>query len=221
MPTKLNYLILTRGSKSYKTSLNCLKAKHQHLSSLVTCDIDLSQVPTGTYLISTFNYTNISYKSTAFIQIKKWDNKKISTIKLDKVGGNLKEYDSNSIHFYFNKKVYAKNLTALKFEDKDKNEYKIDIYNCRSTFDYDSHVYCYGKLKYKAGSYKIINVQYDKEIIKPSNDLNLILAEDLLDIEKAYNYHGRKVCAGRLNSLLFRFKDYAKVFIFLKFSLKM
>ena len=71
MPTKLNYLILTRGAKSYKTSLNCLKAKHQRLSSLVTCDIDLSQVPTGTYLISTFNYTNISYKSTAFIQIKK------------------------------------------------------------------------------------------------------------------------------------------------------
>ena len=76
-------------------------------------------------------------------------------------------------------------MTALKFEDKDKNEYKIDIYNCRSTFDYDSHVYCYGKLKYKAGSYKIFYMQYDKEIIKPSNDLNLLLDEDLLDIEIA------------------------------------
>ena len=65
-------------------------------------------------------------------------------------------------------------MSALKFEDKDKNEYYIQIYNCHSSFDYDSHVYCYLKLNYKAGSYKIIYIQYYKEIIKPSNDLNFI-----------------------------------------------
>jgi len=59
------------------------------------------------------------------------------------------------------------------------------MYDCHGSFDYDSHVYCYGKLNYKVDSYKIIYMKYDKEIIKPSNDFNLILAEDLLDIKIA------------------------------------
>ena len=58
-PRKLYDLILTHGFKSYITPLNCLKVEHEHLSSLVTCDIDVSQVPMGSYLISFFIYTNI------------------------------------------------------------------------------------------------------------------------------------------------------------------
>ena len=64
-----------------------------------------------------------------------------------------------------------------------------------SSFDLDYHVKCYVKIKIKVDAYKIIYVQYEKEIIVPSNDFNLIIAEDNLAFEMAYNYHGREVCA--------------------------
>ena len=66
---------------------------------------------------------------------------------------------------------------------------------CRSSFDLDCHVKCYVKIKIKADAYKIIYMQYEKEIIEPSNDFNLIIAEDNLVLKMAYNYHGREVYA--------------------------
>ena len=210
-PKKLYDLEIKRGFKSYKIPLNCLKEESRDLSVIVTCDIDLSNVPLGTYLIDKFNYTNITYISNAYFKIKEIDDKKLSDIKLDKATGDLKEYQlsSRSIHFEFSDNVEHKKINAIKVEDKDKNEYKIKILNCYATSDLLHNVNCSPNIKLKAGTYKLIYVQYDKEIILPSKDINLILTEDNLALDSAYNYHSREVCAGKLNSLIFSFKDYS------------
>ena len=64
------------------------------------------------------------------------DDKKISDIKLTDVTSNEVEYKSYAIPFklFFNDKVDPKKLVTLKMEDKDKNEYKISIVNCK-TYD--------------------------------------------------------------------------------------
>ena len=210
-PKKLYDFELKRGFKSYKIPLNCLKAESQKFSLLVSCDINLSDVPLGTYVISKFNYTNITYLSNAYIKIKEVDDKKISDIKLDKATGNLKEFQltSRPINFEFSETVDYKKLNTIKIEDKDKNEYKINLYLCDSAIALSHNVHCNPNIKIKAGTYKLIYVQYDKEIILPSNNIDIIIAEDNLELESAYNYHGREVCAGKLNSLLFNFEDYS------------
>lgn len=210
-PKKLYDFELKRGFKSYKIPLNCLKAESHKFSVLVTCDINLSDVPLGTYVISKFNYTNITYLSNAYIKIKEVDDKKISDIKLDKATGDLKEYQltSRPINFEFSETVDYKKLNTIKIEDKDKNEYKINLYSCSGAMTLSRGVRCYPNIKIKAGTYKLIYVQYDKEIILPSNNIDITIAEDNLALETAYNYHGREVCAGKLNSLIFNFKDYS------------
>ena len=207
-PKKLYDLILTHGFKSYITPLNCLKVELKHLSSLVTCDIDVSQLPMGSYLISSFNYTNISYKSTAVIKIKELDKKKVSYIKLYNVISDAEEYSySYKNRLYFSDNVDPNKLDTLKIEDKDKNEYKILI-KCDKLDD--KLVKCFGNIKLKAGIYKILYVQYENEIIKPSEDLDFDISEDILDIEEAYNYHYDEICAGRLNALKIKFNKYAR-----------
>ena len=211
-------LDLTRGLKSYKIPLNCIKAEDQVLSVLVTCDIDLSRVPLGTYLISKFNYTNITYISNTFIKIKEIDIKKISEIKLDKIEcmkqyGCIKEYglDTNPVRFHFTQGVEYKKLVAIKIEDKNKNEYKVKFGSCVPDMDYyvlNHIVYCNPDIKYKAGAYKVIYVQYENELILPSTEeIFLNIAEDNLALKYAYQAHGRKECAGKLNSIFFYFKE--------------
>ena len=103
--------------------MNCLKVEHEHLSSLVACDIDVSQVPMGSYLISSFNYTNITYISTAVIKIKELDNKKFPSLKLNNVTSEAEEYSySYKNKLYFSDNVDPNKLDTLKVEDKDKNE---------------------------------------------------------------------------------------------------
>ena len=199
-PKKLYNFELKHGFKSYKIPLKCLIAESHQFSVLVTCDINLSNVPLGTYVISKFNYTNITYISNAYIKIKEVDDKKISDIKLDKATGDLKEYQltSRHINFEFSENVDYKKLNTIKIEDKDKNEYKIKLYLCYSEKSLSRYGYCKLDIKLKAGTYKLIYVQYDKEIILPSTDIDLTIAEDNIELENAYNYHGREVCAGKL-----------------------
>ena len=216
-PKKLYNFVITRGYKSYKIPLNCSKVQHQHLSSLVTCDIDIYKVPIGTYPISSFNYSNIKYMSTASIKIKEVDNKKISDIKLTNLTyKDLKEYQKDSpfrMMFYFSDKIDIEKIAAIKFEDEEKNEYKMQIH-CHKE-DYDE-MKCFGDMIYKAGVYNIIYLQYEKEIIKPSHDLNFILNEDILEIEEARNYYGRDICTDRLNTLLIHFKNFITYIYFTK-----
>ena len=216
---KLYDFVLTRAFKSYKIPLNCLKVKNQLFSSLVTCKIDLSKIPMGTYLISTFNYSNITYISTASIKIKEVDDKKISDIKLTDVKSNQIEYKSYATPFklYFSDKVDPKKLVTLKMEDKDKNEYKISIVNCKKC---DNLIECSGVFNYKAGIYKVIYVQYDKEIIKPSKNLNFNILEDIINIESVYHSYSNEICAGELNHLHIYFDNYMECIYLSKIFLK-
>ena len=208
-PKKLYDFELTHGFKTYKIPLKCPKAERQHFSVLVTCDINLANVPLGTYLISKFNYTNITYISSALIKIKEVDDKKISDVKLVEAKEDLKEYqlNENSIYFNFNKLIYVNKLISIKVEDKDKNEYKIKINNCYNSLEQGIEMYCNVNIKLKAGPYKIIYVQYEKEIILPDKDIGITLDEDNLVLEYAEGTYARKVCAGKLNSLTFDFKS--------------
>ena len=208
-PKYLYNLNLTRGSKSYKTPLNCIKAENQSLSVLVTCDIDLSQVPLGTYIISSFNYTNKSYTSTPSIKIKEIDITKISDIQIDNVYGNIKEYslDSGRIYFRFSQRVNFDKLVTLKIEDENKNEYKLKLQECNSNGD-PYEPYCYINNKCKAGTYKLIYIQYEKEIILPSRELKIILEKDYLEISHVYNeFTLQAPCTNKLNYLKFYFND--------------
>ena len=51
---------LTHGLKTYKIPLKCPKEESKNFSVLITYDIDLLNVPLGTYLTLQFNYTNIT-----------------------------------------------------------------------------------------------------------------------------------------------------------------
>ena len=211
--------VLTRAFKSYKIPLNCSKVENQHFSALVTCKIDLSKISMGTYLISTFNYSNITYISTASVKIKEVDDKKISDIKLTDVTSNKVEYKSYAIPFklYFSDKVDPKKLVTLKMEDKDKNEYKISIVNCKT---YDNSIECSGVFNYKAGIYKVIYMQYDKEIIKLSKNLDFIILKDIISIKSVYHYYSNVICAGELNPLCIYFDNYMECIYLSKIFLK-
>ena len=133
------------------------------------------------------------------------DDKKISDIKLDSMTYYTEEYSVYSFNFNFSDKVDPNKLVSIKFEDKDKNEYKIIFKNYESTGE--KSVTCFGSLKYRAGNYKIIYIQYEKEIIKPSIDLYFIIREDILDIIKTECTFNSEICAGRLNTLTIYFND--------------
>ena len=218
-PKQLDDLVITRGFKSYEIPMNCLKAEQQHHSSLVTCDIDLSEVPMGTYLISAFNYSNVTYKSTAPIKIKEIDDKKISDIKLEDMSSRFNEYSLiyNDFKLYFSGKIEPEKLVALKFEDKDKNEYKVSIIKCKKN---DNSIECLGRLNYKAGIYKVIYVQYDKEIIKPSKDLNFVIQEDIINIESLIHYYSSNICSGELTPLTIYFDKFMERVFFSKIYLR-
>ena len=126
---------------------------------------------------------------------------------------NLKEYqiDVTSNNLYFSDIVNFYKIITIKIEDKDKNVYKLLAQSCEYIYDdFKKQERLYGNIIYKVGTYKIIYVQYDKEIIKSSNNIYLILSEGILDIQIAYNYHGREIYTGRLNTLRILFNHYAR-----------
>ena len=132
---------------------------------------------------------------------------------------NEVEYKSYAIPFklFFNDKVDPKKLVTLKMEDKDKNEYKISIVNCKT---YDNSIECSGVFNYKAGIYKVIYMQYDKEIIKLSKNLDFIILKDIISIKSVYHYYSNVICAGELNPLCIYFDNYMECIYLSKIFLK-
>jgi hypothetical protein len=63
-------------------------------------------------------------------------------------------------------------------------------------------------------------MQYDKEIIKLSKNLDFIILKDIISIKSVYHYYSNVICAGELNPLCIYFDNYMECIYLSKIFLK-
>ena len=91
-PEYLTNIELEKGGKNYKPKTKCFHSEKVHDETLIKCELDLSGISSGTYIINSFFYKKKMYFSRAKIEILQSD-KKISNIKLiNIVDNNIYEY---------------------------------------------------------------------------------------------------------------------------------
>ena len=61
-------------------------------------------------------------------------------------------------------------------------------------------------------------MQYDKEIIKLSKNLDFIILKDIISIKSVYHYYSNVICPGELNPLHIYFDNYMECIYLFKFS---
>lgn len=203
-PENLTNIELEKGGKNYKPKTKCFHSEYVHDKTLIKCELDLSGISSGTYIISSFFYKKKMYFSRAKIEISQ-SEKKISDIKLiNIVANNIYEYRKyQNLQLIFDKEVEVDKLNFIEIITNTKKRYKINI-NC---YIYNDELSCGSDISVKGGKYKINYVRYGDAIIETKDDLFLNIKDNIINLQSAYNCLGGSISNSRHNIICFSFDD--------------
>ena len=117
-PQNITNLEFARAGKYYKPKTKCFQAEYILGETLVKCELDLSEISYGTYIISSFYYQKKIYHSKAKVEILEQE-KKVSNIKLINIEeiSSIYEYrKSQSIKLSFDNGVDIEKLNFIQVE---------------------------------------------------------------------------------------------------------
>ena len=203
-PENLTNIELEKGGKNYKPKTKCFHSEYVHDKTLIKCELDLSGISSGTYIISSFVYKKKMYFSRAKIEISQ-SEKKISDIKLiNIVANNIYEYRKyQNLQLIFDKEVEVDKLNFIEIISNTKKRYKINI-NC---YIYNDELSCGSDISVKGGKYKINYVRYGDAIIETKDDLFLNVKDNIINLQSAYNCYGGSLSNSRHNIICFSFDE--------------
>ena len=167
-PHNITNLEFARDGKYYKPKTKCFKAEYILGETLVKCELDLSEISVGTYIISSFYYQKKIYHSKAKVEILEQE-KKVSDIKLINIEEIYSIYEyrkRQSIKLSFDNGVDIEKLNFIEIESDNKRKYKVSI-RCNT---YQDTIRCDSDIFVKGGKYKILYVSYGDTIIKTKNE---------------------------------------------------
>ena len=125
-PHNITNLEFARDGKYYKPKTKCFKAEYVLGETLVKCELDLSEISVGTYIISSFYYQKKIYHSKAKVEVLEQE-KKVSDIKLINIEEIYSIYEyrkRQSIKLSFDNGVDIEKLNFIEIESDNKKNIK-------------------------------------------------------------------------------------------------
>ena len=201
-PVYLTNIELEKGGKNYKPKTKCFHSEKVHDETLIKCELDLSGISSGTYIINSFFYKKKMYFSRAKIEILQSD-KKISNIKLiNIVDNNIYEYRKcQTLKLIFDKEVEVDKLNFIEIISNTEKRNKINI----KCYIYKDELSCGSDILVKGGKYKINYVSYGDTMIETKDDLFLNVKDNIINLQNAYACYGGEITNSRHKIICFNF----------------
>jgi hypothetical protein len=161
-----------------------------------------------TSIISIFTNKNKSNNVTIEIIEGEKEITISSDIKLINVSSNIKEYHDcyRSFEFSFDKDLATYYLKNFKYSDEKKKIHTAKLEECKKI---NNIIKCNTDLSIKSGTYKIINLLYNDKLIKTKGNIYFTVKEDIIPIERAFDYTGTGVHNDKFNILGLQFENIA------------